>query len=355
MTPNAIRRKIQTVDKAILKAVQQRMQWVNQLSELESTVHSTDDVIAKSSTASKSIAKADAQRILRQIDSYCFQQTASQQICYLGPIYSYSFLASLLQFGAFQDYKPVQSISAVFEEVSSGKSKFGVVPIENSTDGRIADTLTMFSQHTATIYREIHLPIHHCLIGLGKLDEIKEIRSKTQALSQCRDWLDKNISNKVKRTPTNSSSEAAQDALAMGKHVAAIASREAAEGLGLKVIAPNIEDQEGNLTRFAVIISPDNQQIEPPKKSGHDKTSIMFEIPHQPGALADVINIFKKSKLNLTWIESFPKPGAFSEYTFFAEFQGHCTVVKVRNALAALEKKTTSLTRLGSYPEFQDI
>ena len=138
----------------------------------------------------------------------------------------------------------------------------------------------------------------------------------------------------------------------MGKGVAAIASSQAAIGLELNVISPNIEDQKGNMTRFAVIVNPENPKIELPGKTGNDKTSIMFGIPHKPGSLADVINIFKRAKLNLTWIESFPKPGAFSEYTFFAEFQGHQKEVKVRNALASLDKKTEELTLLGSYPEY---
>ena len=351
-SPAAIRREIQALDKSILEAIQKRAELAKNLASNSPDGSLIDELITKVAKSSKGIPADDASLLLRQIDGYCQSLNQSQQVCFLGPEYSYSHLAAVRQFGAFFSPKPVQNIAAVFDEVSEGKSKFGVVPIENSTDGRIADTLTMFAHHKVVIYREVHLPINHCLVGLGNISDIREIRSKSQALSQCRAWIDKTFSSKVQRVPANSSSDAAHDAKSLGKKVAAIASREAAEGLGLKVIEPNIEDQQGNITRFAIIVQRENPEIELPKKTGNDKSSIMFEIPHRPGSLADVINIFKRSKLNLTWIESFPKPGAFSEYTFFAEFQGHRDEAKVRNAMGNLEKKTEELTFLGSYPEF---
>jgi chorismate mutase/prephenate dehydratase len=351
-TPAKIRREIQTLDQSILSAVVSRLKLVQELARKQPTAAPSDDFLSKAASSTKEMDTTDAKLLLQQIDSYCQGQTQSQKVCYLGPKYSYSYLAATRYFGTFHDLHPVQNIGAVFSSVASGDSKFGVVPIENSTDGRIADTLTMFSQHSVAIYREVHLPINHCLIGKGRIQDIKEIRSKSQALSQCRNWIDKTFSDKVKRVTTNSSSDAALDAVKGGKSIAAIASRDAANGLNLKVIKSNIENQKGNLTRFAVIVQPENPDIELPRKSGKDKSSIMFAIPHRPGSLADVINVFKRSKLNLTWIESFPKPGVFSEYTFFAEFQGHRDEIKVRNAMANLEKKTEEITFLGSYPEF---
>ncbi|MEE2640746.1 MAG: prephenate dehydratase [Planctomycetota bacterium] len=351
-SPATIRREILALDRSILEAVRKRAQLTDELASRSSSGSDAEAGIVKAANAVKGLPAEEGLRLLRPIEGYCQSRTQSQPVCFLGPDYSYSHLAAVRQFGGFFAPKPVQSIAAVFEEVSGGRSKFGVVPIENSTDGRIADTLTMFAQHQVVIYREVHLPIHHCLVGLGRLADIREIRSKSQALSQCRSWIDRTFSEKVQRIPATSSSDAAQDAKKLGKKVAAIASREAAEGLGLKVIEPDIEDQQGNITRFAIIVRRENPEIELPRKSGNDKSSIMFAIPHRPGSLADVINIFKRSRLNLTWIESFPKPGAFSEYTFFAEFQGHRDEAKVRNAMANLEKKTEEMTFLGSYPEF---
>ena len=348
-TPRTVKREIEGLDQSILEAIEKRANLVGELANLAPDEETSPRVPAKNP---KTAGNPATLQLLRQIDGYCQSQVTPRRICYLGPIFSYSYLAATQHFGAHHDLVPVTSIAAVFSQVAQGESQYGVVPIENSTDGRIADTLTMFSKHPVSICNEIHVPIHHCLIGTGKLADVREIRSKAQALSQCRHWLDKSFSSKVQRVATASSSDAAQDAKQSGKKVAAIASREAAVGLGLKVLAANIEDQKGNLTRFAVIFSPHHEGVQAPRKTGKDKSSIMFAIPHRPGSLADVINVFKRSKLNLTWIESFPKPGAFSEYTFFAEFQGHRDEVKVRNAMNSLTKKTEELTFLGSYPEF---
>lgn len=352
-TPAVIRRKIRALDRKILGSIDERALLVKKLAELSSGSSDYSDSIDIPDKATPNVPRLQAEQLLRQIDGFCQSQVRSRQVSYLGPIYSYSYLAAAQHFGTGTELKPVNTIAAVFEQVATGKSMFGVVPIENSTDGRIADTLTMFSQHPVSICREIHLPIHHCLIGEGKLGDIREVRSKSQALSQCRNWLDQTFGSRVRLVATTSSSDAAQDARDQGKSVAAIASREAAIGLGLKVIAPNIEDQSGNLTRFAVIVSAERDDVRLPGKTGHDKTSVMFSIPHRPGALADVINLFKRARLNLTWIESFPKPGAFSEYTFFAEFQGHKDEARVKKVLLNLEKKTEELSLLGSYPEFR--
>ena len=350
-TPTRVKKEIQSLDRKIQEAIDQRADLVAEYVDLSADTDSPLQAGQAFANDAKRSTNAQAE-LFKQIDSFCLSQSQTVRISYLGPIYSYSYLAADQAFGQFHELIPLNSIAAVFSQISTGESDYGVVPIENSTDGRIADTLTRFSQHQVTICREIHLPIHHCLIGLGKIKDIREIRSKAQALSQCRNWLDQTFSSKVQRVATTSSSEAARDAQKMGKGVAAIASSQAAIGLELNVISPNIEDQKGNMTRFAVIVNPENPKIELPGKTGNDKTSIMFGIPHKPGSLADVINIFKRAKLNLTWIESFPKPGAFSEYTFFAEFQGHQKEVKVRNALASLDKKTEELTLLGSYPEY---
>lgn len=363
-TPTRIRQEILALDRVLLETIQQRLdlfsEWAAESAPDDPPLETMDEQWLRKVIPSGAVPKSlnwtisTAQSLLLPIERFCQAHVAPTQVTYLGPIYSYSYLAAAECFGEFQDLVPVNSIAAVFDQVAQGKSDFGVVPIENSTDGRIADTLTMIAQHAIAIYREVHLPIHHCLIGSGNLEDIREIRSKAQALSQCRNWLDRTFSPKVKRVAADSSSDAARDALDGGKHVAAIASRQAALGLNLRVIASDIEDQPDNRTRFAVIVNPEHPRIQLPGKTGQDKTSIMFEIPHRPGALADAINVFKRARLNLTWIESFPKPGAYSEYTFFAEFQGHRQEARVRNALVNLEKKTDTMTVLGSYPDQSD-
>ena len=216
-----------------------------------------------------------------------------------------------------------------------------MVPIENSTDGRIVDTLGRFARTPVQICGEVLLPIHHCLLGSGKRNEIREVHSKPQALSQCRDWLAEHLSN-VTLVEVASRALAAEIA-ANDPTVAAIASQEAAIHYGCRVIAENIEDNRLNVTRFAVI---GDRSCEP---TGNDKTSLMFELSHQPGALADTMLVFKNARVNLTWIESFPLPNRPSEYLFFVELEGHLSTDSVRSAIDYLRKCTKRLDVLGSY------
>jgi chorismate mutase/prephenate dehydratase len=267
----------------------------------------------------------------------------STRAAFLGPIHSYSHLATLQQFGQSAELVPVRTIAAVFEEVSSGQADAGVVPIENSTDGRIVDTLEMLAHSSVKICGEIPLRIHHNLLGIATREDVTEVCSKPQAISQCREWLANHLPN-VKVTAMSSTTTAAERA-ANDASVAAVASYQAGVEYGLKILAENIEDNKDNITRFAVIGPA------PAKRTGKDKTSLMFELPHQPGALADAMIIFKRNRLNLTWIESLPKPGLPNEYLFFVEFVGYQTDMKVRRALASLAKKTVRVEVLGSYAQ----
>jgi chorismate mutase/prephenate dehydratase len=236
----------------------------------------------------------------------------------------------------------VGTIAGVFEEVAQGNLDFGLVPLENSTDGRIVDTLDMFVRVPVKISGEVPLRIHHCLLGRGPRGGIKKLCSKPQALSQCRGWLAKQLPS-VDLEETASTTVAAELA-ARDPEVAAIASREAAAAYSLKVLAANIEDNKSNITRFAVI----GQHSAP--RSGRDKTSLLLQVAHEPGALADVMSVFRRNRLNLTWIESFPMSGQPQEYLFFVELEGHETDLRVRRAITAVEKKTQRLEILGAYP-----
>lgn len=281
--------------------------------------------------------------VLRELVSGERNLFSPQRVAYLGPAHSYSHLATLERFGKSAELLPVGSIAAVFEEVASGQVHWGVVPIENSSDGRIVDTLEMLTKSHVQICGEVPLPIHHNLLGTGSRDTVQEVCSKPQALSQCRDWLANHMPHA--RLVSTSSTTAAAERAANDASVAAIASRQAATQYGLKVLAKNIEDKKDNVTRFAII------GHERAQRTGKDKTSIMFELLHAPGALADAMAVFKRKDLNLTWIESFPKPGSPSEYLFFVELVGYPTDARVRRALSLLEKKTVRLVILGAYPQ----
>ena len=269
------------------------------------------------------------------------------RVGYLGPKYSYSHLAAIERFGDGPDLIPLATIKAVFEALRFKQVDYGLVPIENSTDGRVIDTLDMFARLPTPVTAEVQLRIHHNLLGKCARGEVVEVYSKPQALSQCRDWLSKNLPSAklIEMTSTALGAQIAADK----PGAAAVASIEAGMHYGLNVIDAKIEDNKNNITRFAVIGG------ESPKRTGKDKTSVMFEIPHKPGALADAMLVFKRARLNMTWIESFPMPNSKNEYLFFIELEGHQADSRLKNALTALGRKTVKLEVLGSYARSEAV
>jgi len=263
------------------------------------------------------------------------------RVAHLGPAWTYSHLAALHRFGSSVEFVPVASISAAFEEVNAGHSHYGVVPLENSTDGRIADTLDNLSRLPVKICAEVPLRIHHNLLAACDRTVIDTVYSRPQALSQCRNWLARHLPDA--RLVEVTSTSAAAETAAKTPRAAAIASRQAGVHHGLDILAENIEDVAGNTTRFAVIGHADAS------RTGNDKTSLMFEIEHRPGGLADALAIPKKQTLNLTWIESFPLAGEERGYVFFVELEGHRDDLGVRRAIRALEKRCKRVVVLGSY------
>jgi chorismate mutase/prephenate dehydratase len=235
----------------------------------------------------------------------------------------------------------------VFEEVERGQAQFGVVPMENSTDGRISDTLDCFSRSPVHICGELPLRIHHCLLGRGARDAVRKVYSKPQPLSQCRNWLSRHMPN-AELHELASTAEAARRAKD-DPNSAAVASAQAAVNYELPVLVPNIEDNPDNITRFAIIATAGAA------RTGKDKTALMFEIAHEPGALADTMAIFKRNRLNMTWIESFPIPGSRGRYLFFVEFVGHESEPPSRRAIATITKKSLRLEVLGSYAQTEPV
>jgi chorismate mutase/prephenate dehydratase len=272
------------------------------------------------------------------------------KVAYLGPEYSYSHLAAVERFGQAVQFIPVDSIAAVFEAVDRGTVDFGVVPVENSSDGRIADTLDMFLRMPhLVVSAEIRLQIHHNLLANCEPQEIRRVYSKPQALSQCRNWLAKNLPQALQKEV--SSTATAADLAQHEPGAAAVASRQAGVRYGLRVLFSEIEDLPHNETRFVVI---GHQKC---GRTGRDKTAAMFRVPHNPGSLVEALDVFKQSKINLTWIESFPgrqqTDRAKPEYIFFVDFEGHVEDPKVAKALKALGEHCLEVHVLGSYPQAQ--
>lgn len=351
----SLRKQIDQVDQQLVALLNQRAELAQQVGELKNgkgdeiyAPQREEEVYQRVAATSRGPLTAEVLRnIFREIISGCRSLEKKLRVAFLGPEYSYSHLAAVHRFGQSATLVPVGTIAAVFEEVQRGNAEFGLVPIENSTDGRISDTLDMFARSPVQICGEVPLRIHHCLLGRGPRSEIKHVYSKPQALSQCRNWIAKHLPG-AQIHEIASTSEAARLARET-PGVAAIASRQAGLNHQLEVLAKNIEDNPENLTRFAVIGQKGAD------RTGNDKTSLMFEVEHRPGALADAMAIFKRKGLNMTWIESFPIPSSPGRYLFFVELCGHQSDIRIRRATALLEKKALRLEVLGSYARMDPI
>ena len=349
-TPATLQASLDRLDRHLIQLIDQRVRLAEKIGKLRQVagepafVPSRDDeTIARAVSSSKGPLPARSlEAVVRELTSGCRSLVKELRVAFLGPLYSYSHLAAIRRFGQSVQFTPVGTIAAVFEEVNRGQSDFGLVPIENSTDGRIADTLDMFTRLPVRICGEVELEIHHALLAKCPRTEVKEVYSRPQALSQCRNWLAKHLP--VARTIEVTSTLTAAQLANEKPGAAAIASLQAGIHYGLNVLAEQIEDDPTNTTRFALI----GDQAE--ARTGHDRTAVMFQIEHRPGSLADAINIFKRNRLNMTWIESFPIPGSKRAYLFFAELEAHPSDLRMRRAIAALEQKALRLEILGSFP-----
>ncbi len=347
----SLRSQIDRLDIQILRLVNDRARVAAQIGQIKTEAGSEvfspgreEEVLAHVLEASKGPLDAGTIRaIFRELMSGSRALQKVLKVAYLGPEYSFSHLAAVEKFGSAVDFLRVGSIAAVFEEVNRGHADFGVVPLENSTDGRVADTLDMFIRlPELKISSEVRLRIHHNLLANCSQQEIRRVYSKPQALSQCRNWLSKNVPHAqlIEVASTAVAAELAQ----REPGAAAVASRQAAVKYGLNILFPDIEDYPHNETRFAVIGDQTGD------RSAKNKTAVMFQVPHEPGSLVEALNVFKQNKVNLTWIESFPAKAANQEYIFFVDFEGHADDAKVKRTLEALEKHCERVVLLGSFP-----
>ena len=284
------------------------------------------------------------ERLFREIISCCLSLEQPLTIACLGPTGTYTEAAAVKQFGHFAKMRALPSVADVFREVESGAAHYGVVAVENSTDGMVKHTLDCLAASALRICAEIELPIHHALLVRrgGDAKALREVVAHEQSLAQCRHWLDMHYPT-LARTPVASNAEAARMA-GEGEGVAAIAGEIAADRYGLDVVAENIEDLPGNKTRFFVI----GDQSVPP--SGRDRTSLVVSTRNEPGALYKVLAPFHRHDISLSRIESRPSKSSDWQYVFFIDFEGHGDDAVVGKVLAELERTATAVRNLGSYP-----
>jgi chorismate mutase / prephenate dehydratase len=282
--------------------------------------------------------------IFTEIISACTAIERTIRVAYLGPEHTYSHEAARGRFGASASFEPEPSIAAVFQALDNRRADYGVVPVENSTEGSVGLTLDLLIDTPMVIIGEILLPIRHALVSRsGERAAIRRILSHQQSLGQCREYLAANLPHcELEAVASNSlaARRAAQEA-----DTAAICSTAAGLAYGLQVIAENIQDVAQNTTRFLVL---GREEV---PRSGTDKTSLLFALPERAGALHGALSLFARERINLTMIQSRPQRDRPWAYIFFVDLQGHGEDAKLKRALRALTRRALFLKALGSYPE----
>ena len=293
----------------------------------------------------------DYARLFREIMSACLALESPTKVAFLGPDGTFTHQAAIKHFGHAADVVSMSAIDEVFREVEAGAVQFGVVPVENSTEGVVTHTLDSFMDSNIKICGEVVLRIHQHLLVSDNTDtkNISRIYSHAQSFAQCRKWLDSHYPG-ADRITLNSNSEAAKK-LKGEWNAAAIAGRAAAELYDLKVLNEKIEDQPDNATRFLIIGSMDVQPSSKNAVDGHDKTSIMVEAKNEPGALHQILEPFERLNVDLTRIESRPSRASSWSYVFFIDFTGHQAHSNVEQALTEIASRASKLKVLGSYPK----
>lgn len=348
---DVLRKKIDQIDERIVKLLNDRAALAQKIGHTKSlgnqevyVPHREKEVLQKTSELNRGPLNPQAVRsVFREIISACRSLEAPLDVVFFGAEASYTHLAAREQFGSSARLRPTASIAEVFQEVTQGRASFGVVPIENSTEGVVAHTLDSLVDSELKICAEIFLDIHHCLLSrTGQRDEVRKIISHPQALAQCRGWLARNFPA-VAIEEVASTAHAAMKAAEDGA-LAAISSALAKEVYDLKLVAANIEDLSTNITRFLVIGKMAT------KASRDDKTSLVFSVQDKPGVLHRMLQPFARRRINLSKIESRPLKNKPWEYMFFLDLRGHRDQPAVHQAIANLEKNCVFLKILGSYP-----
>lgn len=290
------------------------------------------------------INNSTLQSVYREVISGSIALEKKLVIGYLGPEATYTHQAAIRNFGVSLDYRAIKTIPDVFAEVDRGSADYGVVPIENSTEGAVFHSMDMLVESDLHICSQVYLPIEHCLISQSPLDQITEVRSKDQALGQCRDWLRANVPN-ANLVDVVSTAEAVCTAKENAT-VAAVASELSAQRYGVPIQARSIQDRDDNVTRFLVI----GKTRAKPLGDGRDKTSLVISLKDEPGALEKTLRPFASRGINLSKIESRPSRKKAWDYLFFIDFIGHYEDELVQAALAELEEHCSFVKWLGSYP-----
>ncbi len=343
-----IRTRIDALDDRIVDMLNERAQLAQRIGHVKSGAkyrpERESQVLQRLARRNRGpLPQAALARLYIEIMSACRALEDGISVAYLGPQGTFSEEAVRRQFGSQAELRPCASIDEVFRQVEAGQAGYGVVPVENSTEGSISRTNDLLLATPLMICGEVLLPVHQCIMSKsGKPASVKKILSHVQSLAQCHEWLNRHFPG-ARRTPVVSNAEAARQA-ATDSGAAAIASRTAAAVYGLKIIAANIEDEPQNTTRFVVIASHDAGP------SGKDKTSIVMSTKNVPGGVHALLTPLARHGVSMTRLESRPARTGRWDYMFYVDMEGHQSDANVAQALKELSEKAAFLKNLGSYP-----
>lgn len=368
-----LREGIDALDHQIVELLNQRAELVVEVGKIKRKTgvpvyapHREAQVLARVLRHNKGpLPDRTIEGIYRELMSGSFRLELPMRVGYLGPAGSYSHLAAVKQFGTSVDFEDLHAIAGVFTEVARGHVDCGLVPIENSIGGGIAETLAAFQDFHSrlNIYAEVQIEVHHALVGNCPPSAVRRIHSKPEVFEQCRVWLATQYP-KAELVPEVSSSTGVRLAASKGPDdgVAAIGSVLAAEIYGVSVLFENIEDQTSNITRF-VVLSRQKAQASPKPEAvpgagphaSNDKTSLMFATLNEPGALVNVLSVFQRAGINLSHIDKRPSGRVNWQYTFFIDAEGHIDDPWFAAAVQQAKGLCRELHVLGSYPRSRRI
>jgi len=363
---NSLREQIDDLDQQIQILLNQRAQCAKNVAEAKlSVLKDNEDVVYYRPEREASVLRKvmernqgpinneEMARLFREIMSTCLALEQPLKIAFLGPEGTFTQAAALKHFGHSVKTLPFSSINDVFREVDADFCNYGVVPVENSTEGVISHTLDMLIESPLKICGEVSLRIHHYLMSKDdNLSHIKRVYSHQQSLAQCRNWLDNRLPE-VERVTVSSNAEAARRA-SQEDGTAAIASHAAAKIYQLELLAEKIEDEPDNTTRFIILGKQDVEQThshDPDDSNKLNKTSIMVTSANQSGALYNLLKPISQNGLSMTRIESRPSKTGLWQYLFFIDIDGHVSDEKVATAIADIKQQSCIMKILGSYPK----
>jgi chorismate mutase/prephenate dehydratase len=348
-----LRKKIDSLDSELLRLLNERAEVVHGIGEAKKQaglmIYAPEreeallQALARKNAAMQGrLPEKSVRAIYREIMSAALALEDDLKIAYLGPEGTWTHQAALNKFGRSVEYVPKPSFEDVFDEVARRRAHYGVVPIENSTEGAVNHTLDLFADSPLKICAQILLRIENCLMANIPKEEIKVLYSHPQVFGQCRNWLHQNLPH-ADRVEVSSTTKAAEIA-ARTPHAAALGGALGAQLHGLTVLDKSIQDSATNTTRFLVL----SETTCPP--TGNDRTSLMFSLRNEPGALFKALTPFNEFHINMSKIESRPSKRRDWEYFFFVDILGHCEDAALMKALGELEQQCSFVKVLGSYP-----